>query len=132
MIRSTLNVRVYGASMIGEEVSLIVDALRSVRIPSVRESEMQETIEAVLKSRGIQHIREHIFDSGDRIDFLVGSVGVECKVKGTAFSVATQLERYAAEPGVDCLILVTSVRRHFAIEGLSSKPLVIVRVGDEF
>lgn len=132
MIRQSRNVRVYAASMIGEEVPPIVDALLSVRIPSVRESEMQETIEALLKSRGISHSREHIFGTGDRIDFLVGTVGVECKVKGTAFSVAAQLERYAAEPGVECLILVTSVARHFAIEGLCSKPLVIVRVGDDF
>lgn len=132
MIRQSRNVRVYAASMIGEEVSPIVDAILSVRIPSVKESEMQSTIETVLKSRSIPHSREHIFDGGDRIDFLVGTVGVECKVKGTAFSVAAQLERYTLEPGVECLILVTSVRRHFAIEGLSSKPLVVVLVGDEF
>ena len=132
MIRSSRNVRVYGASMIGEEVSQVVDALLSVRIPSAKESEMQATIEAVLKSRGISHSREHIFGSGDRIDFLVGTVGVECKVKGPVFSVAAQLERYAAEPGVECVVLVTSVSRHFAIEGLCSKPLVVVRVGDDF
>ena len=100
MIRQSRNVRVYGASMIGEEVSLIVDALLSVRIPSAKESEMQATIEAVLKSRGILYSREHIFDGGDRIDFLVGTVGVECKVKGTAFA---KVDHRAAVPPMRAL-----------------------------
>jgi hypothetical protein len=110
----------------------IVDAICSVRIPSAKESAMQETVERVLSARGMAFVREHRFSEDDRIDFLVGSIGVECKISGSIFSVAEQLERYARHSNVQCLILVTSANRHFSINGLREKPLVIVRVGNEF
>lgn len=68
---------------------------------------------------------------GDRIDLLAGRVGIELKVDGGWAEVLRQLDRYAASPDVDALILITSRRR--LASGLPAelrgKPLASLSVG---
>lgn len=71
------------------------------------EKDLQDGIEFVLRGESIGYEREHKLGSLGVIDFLVGRVGVEVKIKGQASSVIAQLKRYASHPEVDELLLVT-------------------------
>lgn len=72
------------------------------------EARVQATIEALLKREGIEHKREHRFDKASRIDFLIGSIGVEVKTGGGISAVIRQLHRYAEFATVSELVLVTT------------------------
>jgi hypothetical protein len=69
--------------------------------------------------------------AAERIDFMVGRVGIELKVDGGNAEVLRQLDRYAASPDVDALVLITSRRRLVAglPAELRGKPLVGIHVG---
>lgn len=69
--------------------------------------------------------------AAERIDFMVGRVGIELKVDGGSAEVLRQLDRYAASPDVDALVLISSRRR--LLIGLPAelrdKPLAGICVG---
>lgn len=72
------------------------------------EARVQAAIEALLKREGVDHKREHRFDKASRVDFLVGSIGVEVKTGGGISAVIRQLHRYAEFEAVSELVLVTT------------------------
>jgi len=88
------------------------------------EYRVQAAIEALLKREGIQHVREFTLSPKDRIDFLVGTVGIEVKVAGGIGAVVRQLERYAKHECIQSLVLVTtkSTLARVPLE-LNGKPL---------
>lgn len=90
------------------------DALARYRMPVSVEKAMQDAVESALRNEGLVFRRE-VTRGADRIDFMVGSVGVELKVKGAVAEVVRQLERYAAWPDVTELLLVTTRGHHLAI-----------------
>lgn len=69
--------------------------------------------------------------AGGRVDVYLSAyrVAVEVKVKGSAGDVRRQLERYAADPAVDGLVLVMNRFRHRFGDELGGKPLATVHVG---
>lgn len=71
--------------------------------------------------------------AADRIDLMVGSIGIEVKIAGQKTAVWRQLARYAAHEDITELILVTTVARHVvdAPRQLHSKPvhLAVIRRG---
>lgn len=77
--------------------------------------------------------REVRLGSRDRIDFLVGRVGVEVKVGGTLAEVVRQLLRYAERDEIDSLVLVTTQQRHRgAPRELNGKPVLVIWMGSTF
>jgi hypothetical protein len=63
----------------------------------------------------------------DRIDFLVGRVGVEAKVAMSPDAVLRQLARYAEHPDVDDLLLVTTKATHRGLPTVvGGKPLQVL------
>ncbi|WP_345477972.1 hypothetical protein [Nesterenkonia rhizosphaerae] len=72
---------------------------------------MQSTISEALTSAGIDHTREYRLSRRDRIDFLIGTVGIEVKIKGSRADVIRQLGRYAESQQITELILACSMRR---------------------
>jgi hypothetical protein len=73
--------------------------------------------------------REVKLNATDRIDFLVGTVGIECKVDGSKNAVASQLLRYAESDRISGLILVTIRNTHrFGGTELLGKPLRVMRI----
>lgn len=91
---------------------------------------VQDAIEKLLRDRALDYRREHVLSVGDRIDFLVGDVGVEVKIDGGKGAVLRQLFRYAVHPGIAGLVLVTTRAKH--LQGLPptifKKPVVGVYV----
>jgi hypothetical protein len=51
-------------------------------------------------------------DRRNRIDFVVGRVGLELKIDGSPSSVLRQLDRYAAADELDAVVLITTRRSH--------------------
>lgn len=94
------------------QLSHLVDLINSVEFQHTSEAELQRGIAQVLVEDGITHTREAILTVTDRIDFLVGGVGIEVKVDGSLSSVTRQLHRYAQLGEIESLILVTTRMRH--------------------
>lgn len=110
----------------------ILTALGGKRIDSTSEDRFQADVAALLAAAGIAHEREVILSPRDRIDFLAGVVGIECKIEGTVGDVARQLLRYAQHERIQALVLVTGRARlgralpaEFIV-GTMAKPLRVV------
>ena len=69
---------------------------------------IQDKIEAVLNTKKVQHLREAHLTKRDRIDFLVGTIGIEVKLKTPVTQVTRQLHRYAQSDLISELLLITT------------------------
>lgn len=87
------------------------------------EYDLQTAVAIAITAAGLPVQREVRLTKHDRIDLLVGRVGVEVKVKGQPMAIHAQLRRYALSGKVDQLVLVSTSPRHSqgllgAIEGI--------------
>ena len=93
------------------EISMaaVAAALMELRQPlAMYEADLHACVGQRLSAAGLPFTHEAVIAKGCRIDFLVGSVGVEIKKgKPSAATLAAQLQRYAACDAVDGLIVVT-------------------------
>ena len=98
--------------------------LSNARVVTSNELLVQDAIERLLQRSGIDYVREHLLNARDRIDFLVGDIGIEVKVQGSTASVERQLARYAEHECIAHLILVTSKVRHTQVPpSIGGKPV---------
>jgi len=108
--------------------------LYSTRFRYHSEKELQRGVSLVLDSLGIPYKPEFPMTPRDRIDFLVGDIGIECKSDdskgGTSLAAVTrQLFRYAQSPLVKELILITTLSKHKNLpKTMNDKPLYIVHL----
>ena len=104
--------------------SRLISLLRLWTIPTWNERVMQDSIETILKTEAVPHFREFAVSNGI-IDFLCGSVGVECKVDSSKTNVMRQLSKYSVDPRVSELLLVTTLVAHRGLDGitLQGKPV---------
>jgi len=122
--------------MLGE----IEKALAGVRFTVSDEAELQRAVEGVLCE--CIGFTSWMFDDQvklterDRIDFTIYDqlnkhqlpYGIELKVKGSAANVHRQLKRYAKTGKLQGLMLVTTLRKHGAIEALWDPRSIPLRV----
>lgn len=108
---------------------MTADDLRSIlkqwKLPVWDEKVMQASLAQVLQEQGLAFEREKKLDNG-QIDFLVGKIGVECKIAGTWVEVLRQLAKYAAADCIEEILVVTTKPTHFQkIDGrtLQGKPI---------
>lgn len=104
--------------------------------PYGTELDLQNAVQDVLKDAGYCFRREHAIGQ-DRIDFLVNadgqSIALECKIAGGPSSVLEQLLRYADQPDVDGILLLTSRHTHrFNCNTLNDKPFLIAWIAGNF
>lgn len=104
----------------------IVQVLQRYRFAQDSEERFQSGIARCLVESGVVFEREHILTKQDRIDFLCGRVGVECKIQGSLASVTRQLHRYAQCPEIDELLLVTTRLQHSRVpKTINGKPITV-------
>ena len=107
----------------------IIDVLAQARLSEFAdELRLQDAIERVLKGAEHAYEREVVLAPGDRIDFLVGNIGIEVKVEGSPTEVVRQLIRYADSPRVARLVLVTARARLAARvpASINGKPIATI------
>ena len=92
-----------------DSVSPILSALSSVRVPATPgEYDLHALIAAALDEAGIAYAHELRLADGARIDFLVGSVGIEVKKsRPERARLLRQLEKYLACAELSALIVVS-------------------------
>ena len=93
-------------------VTDLVTLIRSHRFNWKDEEDFQEGIRRVLKGHKIRFRKEVILGDAGRIDFLVGKIGIELKVKESVSKVSKQLHAYAKQPEVEELLLITTRASH--------------------
>ena len=93
----------------------VLEVLGRHRFAQSTERELQDGVAAVLEANGLPVELEVRLDARNRIDVLVGRVGIEIKIAGTTDDVLRQLYRYAGSDRIDAIVLVTSRVRHVAI-----------------
>jgi acyl-CoA thioesterase FadM len=104
----------------------IVSALESRRFDLSSEQAVQEGVAAVLREAGVDFKREVRLGPGSVIDFLVGELGVEVKLKSSLSAVTRQLHRYAQVTRVGSLLLVTAQLRLCRVPtSLNGKPVAV-------
>jgi len=103
---------------------------------AANEAELQAILWDHLQAIDRRTVREHVLTRADRIDFLLGRVGIEVKVKGSSADVTRQLWRYADSPQIDGLLLVTTKREHRRVIGESAtfkgKPVLMLCIADYY
>ena len=99
---------------------------RRYRAP-MDEARLQEEIAALLTVEGFTYEREVRLTTTDRIDFMVGGIGIEVKVQGSALAVMRQLLRYAEHERVSELILFTTRAQIVVPSELGGKPVHTAR-----
>jgi hypothetical protein len=99
-----------------------------LRLRVGNEAGMQLSIEEALNEAGFANEREYRLSAADRIDFMIGSVGLEAKTRCNKRAIFRQLERYAQHYAIEALILVTgtAIGLPAAING---KPVYLVATG---
>ena len=102
--------------------------LRRARLPVSSEHALQQALGSALTQIGVDWQPEARLGAGERIDFLVGRIGIEAKTRYPKRSIFRQLERYARYETIDALILVTGTAMGLPAE-LSGKPLYYVSLG---
>lgn len=118
--------------MLRDMLDAIAEKIASFRVRFGTEELLQEDIARVLAASGIVFVREHHLSPDCRIDFYLPEllIGIECKVDGSSSDVSRQLIRYANQPSIHGLLLVTRRRSHeLAVRELAGKPFRGVWIG---
>lgn len=111
------------------KIEALHSLLTSYQFHFTNEMELQVGIEQVLIGQQISFVREYELNAANRIDFMVGSIGVEIKVGHSYASVIRQLHRYAKFDEIDALMLVTTRLQHQMPITINEKPLLTVNLG---
>lgn len=100
----------------------IMNVLSRCRLPLMDEKKLQAAIAREFDDAGMDYGREHRLSESDVIDFRLGDVGLEVKIKGSKRAIYKQMERYAKHHVLKELILVSNVPMGFP-PSLNGKPV---------
>ena len=86
----------------------IVLFLRSKRFPLNDEKRLQAMLSDELTAAGMDHRREVVLAPGDKVDFMLGSVAIEVKIRESKRNIYNQCARYMEHDSVSALVLLTA------------------------
>jgi len=111
----------------------VISAVRRYRINFTNEKELQQGVAGVFDANKYEYEREAVLASSDRIDFLIGGIGVEVKVGGSLSALLRQLYRYAGYERIECLLVISSRKLLTRLPAeIRGKPIRAVDVGNVF
>ncbi|MDQ7981885.1 hypothetical protein QYH69_32195 [Paraburkholderia sp. SARCC-3016] len=102
----------------------IKDIIERHRLPLNDEKVTQAAIANALGLAGMKFEREVRLSDEDIVDFMIGRVAVEVKIKGAKAAIYRQLERYAEHERVASILLVTSRSMHLPAL-INGKPTLV-------
>lgn len=106
----------------------LVQFIQARRFPLTSEKPLQAAIAGEFAAAGIQYEREVDLGGGDIIDFMVGGVGIEVKIKGQRRAIYYQCARYCEHAEVQALVLATNAAMGMP-EKVNGKPVFIANLG---
>lgn len=112
------------AALLEYRMTALSELIAGQRYVYASERELQDQLAEVLGAARLPVLREVQLTERDRIDLLVGDVGIEVKVKGKRTPLA-QLTRYAGSRHVAGLLLVTT-RAATLPASIGGKPAAVV------
>ena len=116
--------------MTSMETGLVEQVLRMSAFTYYDEASLQDAISQALTRAALTHTREVRLSRHDRVDFMVGRTAIEVKVAGSWTALAQQVQRYAASPDVDAIIVVTTRATHTMLpDTLGGKPVIVRFLG---
>lgn len=123
---TTADVEVRDEIRVRREIDRIMQAILRLHFNYADEIGLQEGIEQALARANIENRREVVLAPRDRIDFMVGRIGIEVKVAGNADRALFQLERYANSGEIDGLLLITTRSWAAFPDCVGGKPLEVI------
>jgi hypothetical protein len=118
------------APVLSADTQRVIVCCRSYRFDRTSEATLQAGLALAMTEMSIPFEREVVLAPGDRIDFLVGNVGVELKIKGSASEVMRQLSRYSKHERIKALVLVTTRSIHIGMpRSIGGKALHVHFIG---
>ena len=104
----------------------IVASIEEYEFSYTCEDDLQKAIASVLSDCSIPYQREYRLNEKDRLDFKVGTIAIEVKIKGGLTEVARQVGRYLQSSEVTSVILVTTRSAHRNLPpSLNGKPIYV-------
>ncbi len=100
-------------------------ALSSQKFVLDNEKHIQSQIEKFLISADIKHNREFVLSKGNIIDFMVGDIGIEVKLKCSKRHIFRQCTRYMEHDAIKSLLLVSATFMGLP-EEINGKPIYIL------
>ena len=113
--------------MTSRDMDRICSALSTVRVPAQPEEyDIHTAVAEALAAAGLEYVHEYKLGPRNRIDFLVGRVGIEVKKGRPATSGLTrQLQRYLESNVLDGAIVVT--QRALPLPAtIHGKPVILI------
>jgi len=108
----------------------IAAALANTSFRADNEAVLQDAVAARFDQCRIEYEREVRLSGKDRIDFLVGNIGIELKVDGSLANLTRQLDRYAMSERIAELLVVSTRRTLCRVPTeLRGKPVSVICVG---
>lgn len=108
----------------------IIRLLRAALIDLSNEKRAQADVEHVLDRAGVSFDREVRLSAVDIVDFMVGGLAVELKLKGARKKdVFRQLCRYARHPSVSALVLASNLSMGLPPQ-IEGKDAYFVKLGE--
>lgn len=90
---------------------------------------MQMRVEQALLAAGASYQREVVV-AGGRIDFAIGAIGLECKVKDPLAALTRQCSAYTDDPRLNAIVVLTTKMAHRGLpDSLGGKPVRVVWCG---
>lgn len=96
------------------------------RVDLSTEAAAQRGLADLFRSHAVPFRAEVRLSDEDRIDFLVGTVGIEVKIGQSRRAILRQLDRYAQSPDIAALLLVSSTAFPSSGLDLRGKPVSVV------
>lgn len=100
--------------------------LESTRFCWSSEDDLQRGLASAFTNAGLAVQREVRVDAHNRLDLVVGRVGIEVKIAGAWRDVLRQVVRYCTLDLIDALVLVTTRADHRRVfESSNGKPIIL-------
>lgn len=106
----------------------ILQSLQSRQFRIDNEKRLQAQIAEAFAEDGIEAEREVRLSPTDVIDFLIGDIGLEAKIKGQRRAIFRQCVRYCRHDAIGTLIVATSVAMGFPVR-INGKSVYVVSLG---
>lgn len=111
------------------ELTYLCQVINAYRYNFQDENTLQEGMAVALTNNAIDFEREVRLDAKNRPDFMIGTVAIEVKIKGTFAEFMRQAQRYVALEQISALIVVGTPKWLPAVPStLLGKPVYSVRL----